>query len=428
MEDMLMAIWADVLGVDRVRRDDDFFDLGGHSLLATRLMKQLSDVFWVDLSVRTLFEAPTVAAMAAVVVDRMEAKRQQEARPVATVAEINPHGSRPPFFFLHAAMQGDGFYCYNLARHLGEDQPMYALPPLGLDGGAVPPTIQAMAAAQRQVIRRIQPSGPYFLGGFCFAGGVALEVARQLRAEGERVELVVAIETRIHPPILLNRAANSMASWAGTVRGWSPHQQAAVAGRLRPFVYALARLYYSDKEQLKKRIRTGLREIRATGIRTTVRNFVNPRRPAVAPAPTPVVDQVRSSVMRANEIAFNGYVPGRYDGRIECMWAEAEPFEPRTWEMLGPQVQFTPVPGNHNTCVTTQVASLSAPLARALRSAQEAASVAADPKQADSHQTAARWSLLKFRRSTAGIANAAKPDARSGRASIVARSTKATAR
>lgn len=47
---------------------------------------------------------------------------------------------------------------------------------------------------------------------------------------------------------------------------------------------------------------------------------------------------------------------------------------------------------------------------------------------ADSHQTAARWSLLKFRRSTAGIANAAKPDARSGRASIVAPSTKATAR
>jgi Beta-ketoacyl synthase, N-terminal domain/Thioesterase domain len=69
---------------------------------------------------------------------------------------------------------------------------MYALPPLGLDGGEVPPTIELMAATQREIIRRIQPAGPCYLGGFCFAAAVAFEVARQLRDEGERVELVVA--------------------------------------------------------------------------------------------------------------------------------------------------------------------------------------------------------------------------------------------
>lgn len=69
-----------------------------------------------------------------------------------------------------------------------------------------------MAAKQREIIRKIQPAGPYYLGGFCFAAVVALEVARQLRDEGERAELVVAIESRIHPPMLLNHAANALVS------------------------------------------------------------------------------------------------------------------------------------------------------------------------------------------------------------------------
>ena len=69
-------------------------------------------------------------------------------------------------------------------------------------------------------------------------------------------------------------------------------------------------------------------------------------------------------------VAVNGYVPRRYDGRIEVMWAEAEPFDPRTWQMVGPDVRLTPVAGNHNTCVTTQVASLGGfPCPRAPRGA-----------------------------------------------------------
>jgi thioesterase domain-containing protein len=82
-----------------------------------------------------------------------------------------------------------------LARLLGEDQPFYGLQARGQDG-ATPPdeSIEAMAAHYVEVIRAQQPHGPYRVGGYCFGGVVAFEVARQLAAQGEAVPLVAIFE------------------------------------------------------------------------------------------------------------------------------------------------------------------------------------------------------------------------------------------
>jgi len=91
-----------------------------------------------------------------------------------------------------------------LARALGADQPFYGLHPHGLDGEAIPDTINAMADERLQALRAVRPTGPYFLAGYCNGGYVAIEMARRLVAAGERVPVVVVIDA-LAPVIAASR-------------------------------------------------------------------------------------------------------------------------------------------------------------------------------------------------------------------------------
>jgi hypothetical protein len=114
--------------------------------------------------------------------------------PRSCVVPIQPTGSRRPFFGV-PGHNGD-VYCYvRLSGHLGTDQPFYALEPPGLDGRQPPlPRIEDMAACYVADIRRVQPVGPYQLGGYCFGGAIAFEVARQLEEQGQEIALLALLE------------------------------------------------------------------------------------------------------------------------------------------------------------------------------------------------------------------------------------------
>jgi nonribosomal peptide synthetase DhbF len=188
-EVILAEIFAQILGLESVGVEDNFFDLGGHSLLATRLISRVRTVLGVDLPVRELFENPTVAGLA----ERFTAPQGQSA--LKPILPIREHGSRSPLFCVHAGA-GTSWGYAPLARCVPAEYPIYGLQARGLDGGAdVPQSVREMAANYAEEIRRIQPAGPYHLLGWSFGGIVAHEMAVQLQNQGEQVALLVMMDT-----------------------------------------------------------------------------------------------------------------------------------------------------------------------------------------------------------------------------------------
>ncbi|GAG13090.1 unnamed protein product, partial [marine sediment metagenome] len=184
LEEQLSAIWAGLLGLERIGTGDDFFLLGGHSLLAVRMVAEISSRLAIDLPVAAVFALPTVAELAG----RIQSLRRGEehdalpevelAHELATaligrrlehrgsLVEIRPGGSRPPLFCVH----GLGGYVTGfvpVARALPEGRPFYGLRAQGLEVSESPDdTIEAMARRYAEAIRSVQPAGPYHLSGW----------------------------------------------------------------------------------------------------------------------------------------------------------------------------------------------------------------------------------------------------------------------
>jgi amino acid adenylation domain-containing protein/FkbH-like protein len=175
VETRLARIWEEVLETRPVGIRDKFFDLGGHSLLAVRLVSRIEREFSRKVRVATIFQCPTIEGLAEVIRDE-----EKEARPKSSIVEIQAKGERPPLFLVHGAGGGMFWGYANLSRHVGTSQPIYAFRSRGLDGLDEFSSIEEMAAQYVADLRRIQPNGPYYLGGYCFGGIVAYEMARQI--------------------------------------------------------------------------------------------------------------------------------------------------------------------------------------------------------------------------------------------------------
>ena len=194
----LTEAWQTVLGVTAVGIHDDFFDLGGNSWMAVRLFSELQTITGRNLPLSTLFQAPTVAALAAII------KQGEDAQSWSSLVPIRPTGNKPPFFCIHG-VTGDILWLKDLASLLDDDQPFYGIQARGLDGEEEPfDRLDEMAAYYLQQIRQVQPSGPYYLGGYCMGGDIAYEVARQLKEQGEEVPILTVIDP---PPANLSERA-----------------------------------------------------------------------------------------------------------------------------------------------------------------------------------------------------------------------------
>ena len=195
-ERAVAAVWERVLQHRPVGRHDDFFDLGGDSLRSIRTIALVNRETKLRMKPHHIFNHPVLSDLVAVL--EREQREEEDSETTQNLVPLRRGGSLPALFCLHSG-GGHVFFYQPLATALpgrGE-RPVYAIQPSGLDGGpeAVPASIEDMARQYIAEMRRAQPAGPYHLLGTCFSNMLIVEMARQLRRDGQRLGRLFVIDS-----------------------------------------------------------------------------------------------------------------------------------------------------------------------------------------------------------------------------------------
>lgn len=334
-ERRLLGLWEALFERRGIALDDDFFDLGGDSLLAAQLAIEIEEEFRRILPPSALLDSPTIEQLARL----LDAPERRAAQ--ATLVALRPARARPlrpPFFCVHGL--GGGVVDYRpLARALGPEQPFFAIQARGLDGvSPVDTSIEEMARHYVEAVRAEQANGPYHLGGYCFGGVVAFEMARQLRAAAAEVALVAILEgypPRRPPP--------------GRSRG---HDWRYAFDVLRGLPYWLGDYLRLERLGMRARNRRLLRMLRRRLARLAgARIPLEPGHVLDSPPSLPARVQ---RVLTAHLAAIGDYAPAPYPGRLVLFRTSQRVLRAPSWEMgwgdlTTESVDVQPVPGSHAT-------------------------------------------------------------------------------
>jgi amino acid adenylation domain-containing protein len=323
-ERALVRIWTELLRVDKIGVDDDFFDLGGDSLLAIRAESRIRQQFGVNIGIQALFDNPTVAGLArALDVDKSPEsvksaeskveKRQLLVRMRAGTSE------RPPFFCLHGT-GGDILNLRPLAMALPGNLPFYCFQNKALDDSQPFETIELEAACYVDEIRRVQPHGPYYIGGTCFGGLTAFEIARRLEESGEPVAALVLLDT-MNPTFIksLRKSERLFRHMRLFLRRTAWHARKLLMQRPSELLgYIMGRA---------KALREHMRSTAEQGARLQAQMIE-------AASQTPLAENLKRIIV-ANTTALHNFVPQPYAGTVLIFRARARNLDPFDDPYLG---------------------------------------------------------------------------------------------
>jgi acetoacetyl-CoA synthetase len=334
--DALILIWERVLQRSSIHADDNFFDLGGNPLLAARLLAEIERLCGRELPRFLIYHAPTVSALAALL--------EQSTLPgFPALIPLKAGVGWPPVFVAPGAGAHPLDY-FQLARHTQTQHPIFALLARGLDRmEAAFERIEDMAQYYLGVIKGLQPQGPYLLVGFSFGGLVALEMAQQLTANGEKVAMLVMLES--YPAFRFLSLSQRIRL---TTRRAKHH---ALTSLRLPVAEAFSYLFRRAKRRLS------VPENNERG------------RPPDGISLSTLMKRLRNSDFRA----LARYRPRSYNGSIRFVKAAIStnlPDDPAAaWANLAREFKVETVPGDHNGIITKHYEKLAAVLSRYLSEA-----------------------------------------------------------
>lgn len=322
--DTLIPIWERALGQSPIEAGDNFFTLGGDASSADRLFSEVARVHGQELPPWTIYQAPTVRALAALI----DATSPPLLPPLVA---LKPGSNASPVFMAHG-MGGSILEFFELVRHLDTPHPVYGMQTRGSDGFAEPFTrIEEMAEFFVNAIRRLQPLGPYLLIGYSLGGLVVWEMAQQLSRAGEDVPLVVLLDSY-------------------------PHElQLSLGQRMRLIAHRARR---GDFTAIPSRKRPSLPVKDAQGM---VQNWSKTGGTFI---------RVSERVVESSYLAWVRYRPSFYKGKVRFVRA-AIPTDfskdpGAVWASLAEKFELETVPGDHHGMLRTHSQDLASVLSRYL--------------------------------------------------------------
>jgi amino acid adenylation domain-containing protein len=322
LELQLQLLFERVLKSAPISVDASFFELGGDSLQALELLVEIEKSTGRQLPLGTLYQSSTVEALAC------EIRTRASDRPWSSLVPLQTSGRRPPLFLLHTT-PGDILGYGNLVYRLGPDQPCYGLQSLGLkDPGQSHNSVPEMARYYVDLLREFQPHGPYYLGGWCYGGILAVEMARLLKQQGEEIALLALLETVAMP-----------ARWTN-IR-YFLHRLRCFA-RMSPdrwINYFRAKARYTRESRIANKMRFRQADTSPDG------EIRDPRLLKL------------EQVYNTNLAALNDYRTEPFDGRVTLFNAAERdsaliPDPQYGWVGLAREIEVHEVPGNHDTMLT----------------------------------------------------------------------------
>lgn len=308
----LTRIWQEVLQIPAINPDDNFFDLGGDSALALQLFNEIDRAYDRELPPVMIYHAPTISALAGIL--------DEPTTPRFPALALLKDGTKDPPVFITHGLGGSLIDFYHVVKHMDGARAVYGMQGKGIDGVEEPfDRVEDMAQYSLDAVRQVQPHGPYLLLGYSLGGLVTFEMARRLRAAGERVALLAMLDSY-------------------------PHVRYLSFGT-RTFL----------KIQQKQR---------------AIWKRLSDRDPGPLPGEgplSPVVQRCRESAYRALE----HYRPNFYPGKINFVRASIPTSFPSTpaavWGHLAEELAVDTVPGDHLGMMTTHYAELAALISRYVR-------------------------------------------------------------